>query len=220
MGQVAFTPDEAHKIASDLPGGCVVKSQILGGGRGMGHIKETGYQGGVKVVDTADQAKAVAGELIGNHLVTKQSGEDGLPVNCVYIVQKISIDKEMYLSLTLDRAAGKPVFIYSPAGGMSIEEVAEEDPSKIFKYHVDSLKGLDVDALSKAADDLGIPEQRSQLVFLMKSLYDCFMKKDCDLVEINPLITTKDGQVMAADSKVTVDSNASFRQKDLAEAED
>ena len=123
----------------------------------MGHIKETGYQGGVKVVDTAEQAKAVAGELIGNHLVTKQSGENGLPVNCVYIVEKISIDKEMYLSLTLDRGAKMPVFIYSPAGGMSIEEVAEEDPSKIFKYHVDPLKGLDVDRLSQAADHLGIP---------------------------------------------------------------
>lgn len=152
--------------------------------------------------------------------MTKQSGEDGLPVNCVYIVEKISIDKEMYLSITLDRGAKMPVFIYSPAGGMSIEEVAEEDPSKIFKYWVDPIKGLDVDALSKAADDLGIPEQRSDLVFLMKNLYDCFMQKDCDLVEINPLITTKDGKVMAADSKVTVDSNAAFRQKDLADAED
>ena len=101
LGKVAFSADEAFKIASELPGGCVVKSQILGGGRGMGHIKETGYQGGVKVVDTAEQAKAVAGELIGNHLVTKQSGEDGLPVNCVYIVEKIAIDKEMYLSMTL-----------------------------------------------------------------------------------------------------------------------
>lgn len=95
----------------------------------MGHIKETGFQGGVKLADTPEQAKALAGEYIGNRLVTKQSGEDGLPVNCVYIVQKISIDKEMYLSLTLDRAAGMPVFIYSPAGGMSIEDVAEEDPS-------------------------------------------------------------------------------------------
>lgn len=177
----------------------------------MGHIKETGYQGGVKVVDTAEQARDVAKEFIGNTLVTKQSGEDGLPVNCVYIVQKVAIDKEMYLSVTLDRAAGMPVFIYSAAGGMSIEEVAEEDPSKIFKYHVDPFKGIDVEELAKAADNLGIPDQKSQLTFLMKNLYDCFIEKDCDLVEINPLITTKDGTVMAADSKVTVDSNAAFR---------
>lgn len=129
LGKVAFTADEAYKIASELPNGCVVKSQILGGGRGQGFIKETGYQGGVKVVDTAEQAKAVAAEFLGNRLVTKQSGEDGLPVNCVYIVEKIAIEKELYLSLTLDRGAKMPVFIYSPAGGMSIEDVAEEDPS-------------------------------------------------------------------------------------------
>lgn len=126
----------------------------------------------------------------------------------------------MYLSLTLDRAAGMPVYIYSPAGGMSIEDVAKETPELIFKYHVNPFTGPDVDELAKAADNLGIPEQRSDLVFLMKSLYDCFIERDCDLVEINPLITTKDGKVMAADSKVTVDSNAAFRQKELAEAED
>ena len=113
LGEVAFTPEEAHKIASKFDNGCVVKSQILGGGRGMGFIKETGFQGGVKLVDTADQAKAIAKEFLGNRLVTKQSGEDGLPVNCVYLVQKIDIAKEMYLSLTLDRAAGMPVFVYS-----------------------------------------------------------------------------------------------------------
>lgn len=220
IGEVAYSPEEAHSIAGKFPDGCVVKSQILGGGRGMGHIKETGFQGGVKLVDTPDQAKKLAGEYIGNHLVTKQSGEDGLPVNCVYIVQKISIDKEMYLSLTLDRAAGKPVFIYSPAGGMSIEDVAEEDPSKIFKLHVDPFKGPDVEELNKAAEHLGIPGNKSEVTFLMKSLYDCFIEKDCDMIEINPLITTKEGKVVCADSKVTLDSNAAFRQKDLAEAED
>jgi succinyl-CoA synthetase beta subunit len=220
LGEVAFTADEAHKIASKFDNGCVVKSQILGGGRGMGYIKETGYQGGVKLVDTPEQAKAVASEFLGNRLVTKQSGEDGLPVNCVYLVQKIAIAKEMYLSLTLDRAAGMPVFVYSQAGGMSIEDVAEEDPSKIFKLHVNPFEGPQVEDLMAAADQLGIPEQRTQLVWLMKSLYDCFMEKDCDMVEINPLITTKDGKVMCADSKVTVDENAAFRQKDLADSED
>ena len=135
-------------------------------------------------------------------------------------MQKIAIDKEFYLSLTLDRAAGMPCFIYSPEGGMSIEDVAAESPEKIFKYHVNPFEGPDVDELGKAAENLGIPEHKSQVTFLMKSLYDCFMEKDCDMVEINPLITTKEGVVMAADSKVTIDSNAAFRQKDLAEAED
>lgn len=103
LGKVATTADEAEKIASEFPNGCVVKSQILGGGRGMGFIKETGFQGGVKLADTPAQAKKLASEYLGNRLVTKQSGEEGLPVNQVYLVQKISIDKEMYLSLTLDR---------------------------------------------------------------------------------------------------------------------
>jgi len=153
-------------------------------------------------------------------LVTKQSGEDGLPVNSVYLVEKLKIDKEMYLSLTLDRAGGCPVFIYSPAGGMSIEDVAEETPELIFKLNVNPFTGPQVEDLMAAADHLGIPEQRSQLVWLMKSLYDCFFASDADMIEINPLITTKDGKVMAADSKVTIDGNAGFRQRDLKDAED
>jgi succinyl-CoA synthetase beta subunit len=172
------------------------------------------------LVDTADQAAALAKEYLGKHLVTKQSGEDGLIVNSVYLVQKLKIDKELYLSITLDRAGGCPVFIYSPAGGMNIEDVAHSDPSKIFKLNVNPFTGPEVTDLMKAADDLGIPEQKSQLVWLMKSLYDCFMEKDCDMIEINPLITTMDGKVMAADSKVTIDDNAAFRQTDLAEMED
>ena len=133
IGNVAFTPDEAHQIASGISGGMVVKSQVLGGGRGLGHFKETGFQGGVHLVDDAEQAKAMASEMLGKTLVTHQSGADGLPCNAVYLVEKINIEKEFYLSLTLDRAAGCPTFIYSPAGGMSIEEVAEKEPEKIFK---------------------------------------------------------------------------------------
>lgn len=128
------------------------------------------------------------------------------------MVQKLQIAKELYLSITLDRAGGCPVFIYSPAGGMSIEDVAHEDPSKIFKLNVNPFTGPEVADLMKAADDLGIPEQRSQLVWLMKSVYDCFMARDCDMIEINPLITTKQGQVLAADSKITIDDNAGYRQ--------
>ena len=124
----------------------------------MGHIKETGFQGGVKLADTADQAAGLAKEYLGKHLVTKQSGEEGLIVNSVYLVQKLNIDKEMYLSITLDRAGGCPVFIYSPAGGMSIEDVAHEDPSKIFKLNVNPFTGPNVEDLMKAADNLGIPE--------------------------------------------------------------
>lgn len=167
LGEVAFTPKEAFDIASKLPGGCVVKSQILGGGRGMGHFKETGFKGGVHLVKTADEAKAIAEKMIGYSLVTKQSGEDGLPVNCVYIVQKLSIEKEMYLSITLDRAAGCPVFVFSPAGGMSIEDVAHETPEKIFKIHVNPFTGPKKEEFLKAATDLGIPAQKEKLADLM-----------------------------------------------------
>lgn len=153
-------------------------------------------------------------------MVTKQSGEDGLPVNSVYLVEKLKIDKEMYLSLTLDRAAGAPTFIYSPAGGTSIEDVAEETPELIFKLPVNPFTGPEVEDLMKAADHLGIPEQRSQLVWVMKAIYDCFMASDADMAEINPLITTKDGKVICADSKLTIDGNAGFRQKDLKDMED
>jgi succinyl-CoA synthetase beta subunit len=106
---------------------------VLGGGRGMGHFKETGFQGGVHIVDTPEKVGKIAKEMIGKTIVTKQSGESGLPCGSVYIVEKIGIEKECYLSLTLDRKAGCPTFIYSPAGGMSIEDVAHTNPEKIFK---------------------------------------------------------------------------------------
>ena len=125
---MAFSAAEAHDVASKIHGGMVVKAQILGGGRGLGHFKETGFKGGVHLVDDAAAAERIAKEMLGNSLVTKQSGEDGLPCNAVYLVEKIGIEKEVYLSVTLDRKAGCPTFIYSPAGGMAIEDVAEETP--------------------------------------------------------------------------------------------
>ena len=114
----------------------------MGGGRGLGHFKETGFQGGVHIVDTPEKVSKIASEMIGKTLVTKQSGEAGLPCGCVYIVEKLGIEKEMYLSLTLDRKAGCPTFIYSPAGGMSIEDVAHTNPEKIFKLQVNPKEGL------------------------------------------------------------------------------
>jgi succinyl-CoA synthetase beta subunit len=113
-----------------------------------------------------------------------------------------------------------PVFIYSKEGGMSIEDVAHATPEKIFKIHVNTATGPEVDDLIKAAHNLGIPHLKSQLVFFMKNLYDCFMEKDCDLIEVNPLVVTKQNQVMAADSKVTIDDNAAFRQTEIKQTED
>jgi succinyl-CoA synthetase beta subunit len=115
------------------------------------------------------------------------------------------------LSITLDRKAGSPVFIYSPAGGMAIEDVAHSNPEQIFKIKVDTQKGLDIEELLKAANNLELEEHKSQIVFLFKHIYDCFIEKDCDLIEINPLVLTKDGEILAADSKITIDDNAKFR---------
>jgi len=158
--------------------------------------------------------------MLGKTLVTHQSGADGLPVNAIYLVEKINISKEMYLSLTLDRAAGCPTFIYSPAGGTSIEDVAEKTPELIFKLPVHPIDGLNETQLREAATNLGIPDQADQIANMFTKIYECFMARDCDMVEINPLVLTKDNKVLAADSKVTIDSNATFRQKDLADQED
>ena len=221
LGEVAFSTKQVEDIALKMQGGCVVKSQILGGGRGLGYFKESGFQGGVQIVDTAAQAKKVAIKMFGYHLVTKQSGPDGLQVNCLYIVQKLKIKKEMYLSITLDRSAGCPVYIYSSEGGTSIEDVARENPEKIFKLYVDPFEGPDVEGLVRASGHLGLPSnKKSELTWMMKNIYDCFMEKDCDMIEINPLVLTEDNKVLAADSKITIDHNAVYRQPELKQVMD
>lgn len=136
----------------------VVKAQVLGGGRGLGFFKETGFQGGVHLVKSAAEVKQVAEQMCGKTLITKQSGDSGFPCNCVYVVEKLSIAKEFYLSITLDRKAGSPVMIYSPAGGMSIEDVAHSNPEKIFKIKIDINKGVEIDDLLKAAKNLGLED--------------------------------------------------------------
>jgi len=158
--------------------------------------------------------------MIGKSLVTKQSGEEGFPCNSVYIVEKLGISKEMYLSVTLDRGAGCPTFIYSPAGGMAIEDVAENTPELIFKMPVDMEKGLDAATLHQAAINLGLESESEQVAAVFQSIYECFVARDCDMIEINPLVLSTDNKVLAADSKITVDSNAAFRQKDLFDQED
>ena len=132
-------------------------------------------------------------------------------MNAVYLVEKIGIEKELYLSITLDRKAGCPTFIYSPAGGMSIEDVAEETPDQILKLQVPPGTEISKEDLAAAAKNLGLEAQADQVANMFTRIYECFMAKDCDMVEINPLVLTDDGKVLAADSKVTVDSNALYR---------
>jgi len=135
-----------------------------------------------------------------------------LPCNCVYVVEKLEIEKEFYLSLTLDRTLNCPVFIYSPSGGMKIEDVAKKNPELIYKIPIDVKKGLEIEPLIEASKHLDLEDHKSQLVFLFKHLYDCLQDKDCDLIEINPLALTREGTIVAADSKVIIDDNALFRQ--------
>ena len=207
------------KFGPDVKG-FVLKSQSLCGGRGMGHFKETGFQGGVKVVNTREEIRAMAKEFVGKTLVTKQTGAKGLPVNKVYIVEKIGVDKEIYFSVTLDRQAGKICFIYSAAGGMNIEDVAENEPEKINKLWVDINGEISPGALAGAADQLGIPQFDREVQALFHSLLKLFKERDCDLVEVNPLVATTDNRLLACDAKVTVDDNAKYRQKDLFAKED
>jgi succinyl-CoA synthetase beta subunit len=137
----------------------------------MGHFKETGFQGGVKVVDSRDEVKRIANEFVGNTLVTKQTGEKGLPVNKVYIVEKIGVDKEIYVSVTLDRKEGQVCFIYSAAGGMSIEDVAEKEPEKIGKLWLDIRNDISASELDGVAQFLGIPDYDRDVRNLFNSLY-------------------------------------------------
>jgi succinyl-CoA synthetase beta subunit len=160
LGNVAFNPKEAFLVASQFGTNkqheYVVKAQVLGGGRGLGYFKENNYKGGVHIVKTPQEVQEVAEKMCGKTLITKQSGDTGFSCNCVYIVEKISIEKEFYLSVALDRKAGMPVIIYSPEGGMSIEDVAHSHPEKIFKVHVNLKEGLNIDDLLDAAKNLGV----------------------------------------------------------------
>lgn len=186
----------------------------------MGYIKETGFQGGVKVVNSREEVRALAKEYCGNTLVTKQTGADGLPCNKVFIVEKIGVDKEIYFSITLDRQAGTACYIYSAAGGMNIEEVAEKEPEKVHKLWVNLTTGIDQSQLDGAAERIGIPTYDKELRALFNNMYDLFVKNDCDLVEINPLVITTDKRMLACDAKITIDDNAKYRQKALFDSED
>lgn len=158
--------------------------------------------------------------MCGFRLVTKQSGKDGFQCDKVYIVETVDIDTEVYVAVTLDRGTASPVFIYSPEGGMAIEDVAEQTPEKIFKIYVDANKGLTEEDLADVPKNLGMEGQADKVKDLFRKVYNIVIEKDADMVEINPLVRLKNEDVMAIDAKVTIDDNAFFRQKELAEQED
>jgi succinyl-CoA synthetase beta subunit len=213
-GEVALTPDEAEDAARRLGGGTVVvKAQIHAGGRGKG--------GGVKVATSARDAWQRAREILGMRLVTHQTGPEGRIVGRVLVEEGLSIARELYLGLVIDRSAGRPVLMVSPDGGVDIEKVAAETPERIFKEHIDPATGLAPFQARKLAFALGLDGARvSKAAQLMTAVYDAFRETDATLVEINPLIVTQSGDLLALDAKVTLDDNALFRHPDVKDLRD
>ena len=221
-GTVAQNEQEFDQALSHLPAGqaIVVKAQIHAGGRGKGTFKD-GYKGGVHVVSSADEALEKAKAMLGNVLVTKQTGEEGKEVRTVYFNEATDIEKEYYLAVLMDRATSKPVIIASTEGGMDIEEVAESSPEKILKVLVDPTLGLRPYQARQIAFGLELSgDSFKQCVKLVTRLYDFFWSKDCSQVEVNPLVTTPTGDVLALDAKVNFDANALFRHPDVVELRD
>ena len=206
-GQVATTAEEARSIAAAMGGRVVVKAQVHAGGRGKA--------GGVKLVNTANEAFEVAKRLIGSRLVTHQTGPEGVPVPAVLIEETISVAKELYVSIVIDGAAKVPVIMASEAGGMDIEEVAATMPEKILKQWVDPIEGYQPYMGRNLAYEMGMPQELVRpMADLVAGLYKAFVAKDCSLLEVNPLVITSDGRILAADAKITIDDNAGFRQKE------
>lgn len=193
----------------------VIKSQIHAGGRGKGTFTN-GYKGGVKLVKTRQEALEAASAMLGNTLVTKQTGPEGRKVNTVYVCEASEIQKEYYLAILLDRAVSRPVIIASTEGGMDIEEVAEKHPDKIIRVHIDPTIGLKPYHARTIGFALGFGgDQLKQMGKLLEGLYRLYWEKDCSLVEINPLITTPEGKIIALDAKVSFDDNSLYRHKDI-----
>jgi succinyl-CoA synthetase beta subunit len=213
-GEVAFTPAEAAEIARRLGGGTVVvKAQIHAGGRGKG--------GGVKLAKNADEAERVARDLIGMTLKTHQTGPEGRVVSRVLVEEGLAIARELYLGLVLDRAAGRPVVMASAAGGVDIEEVAAKTPAAIFKEYIQPGTGLIPFQARKLAFALGLDgAQANKFTKVVMSLYEAFVATDASLVEINPLVVTQGGDLLALDAKMSFDDNALYRHPEIREYRD
>ncbi|KUL21018.1 ADP-forming succinate--CoA ligase subunit beta [Chlorobium limicola] len=217
-GIVAFSPDEAKQAAQQLfeeqsSPVVVVKAQIHAGGRGKA--------GGVKLAKSPDEALEIARQLLGATLVTHQTGPEGKQVSRLLVEEGMNIDREFYVGITLDRSTSRNVLMVSTEGGMEIEKVAEETPDKLLKIQVDPLYGLQGFQAREAAFFLGLEgEQFRNAVSFISALYRAYMTIDASLAEINPLVVTKEGRVLALDAKINFDGNALFRHKDFLELRD
>jgi len=213
-GRVAFTVDEAVEAAKELGTQVVVvKAQIHAGGRGKA--------GGVKVANNLDEVRTYANEILGKVLVTHQTGPEGKEVKRLLIEQGCDIKKEYYVGVVVDRATGSVVMMASEEGGTEIEEVAAHSPEKIFKEVIDPVTGLNAFQARRLAYAINIPKELiNKAAKFMLSLYQAFVDKDCSIAEINPLVVTGDGEVMALDAKLNFDSNALYRHADIVALRD
>ena len=210
-GEVVTDTEEAAKVYNQLGAKkCVIKAQILAGGRGKG--------GGVKIVETLDEVKEYTSEIIGSRLVTVQTGKEGIEVNKVLIAEAIDIKKELYLAISIDRSTSKITIISSTEGGTEIEEVASKTPQKILKEQIDPVLGIQDSQAHQIALNLNLTGPLlTKASNLLKNLYKVFVENDCSLLEINPLILTPDEEIFALDIKMDIDDNALFRHKEFQE---
>jgi succinyl-CoA synthetase beta subunit len=212
-GEVAYTPEEARGVAERLGGTVVVKAQIHAGGRGKA--------GGVKVARNSKEAEALADAMLGKKLVTPQTGPEGRVVRRVLVEEGLEIARELYLGIVIDRSRERPVFMASSEGGVEIEVVAAEHPERILKEYVDPAVGFQPFQGRKLGFGLGLDAaQASEATRFFSSLYRAFEATDASLAEINPLVVTRDGRVLALDAKMNFDDNALFRHKDIREMRD
>ena len=217
-GGIAYTPPEAASVAADLGGSTwVVKSQIHAGGRGAGHFANNpDGLGGIRVVKDLDEVKNSASEMLGNILITRQTGTIGKEVKRIYVEESCDIERELYLSILVDRSTSQVTIMASTEGGMDIEEVAELTPEKILKVSVDPATGMLPFHARKLAFGLGLESEqiRSATKFFL-ALYDAFLNLDASLLEINPLVVNSEGNLIALDAKMNFDDSALFRQKEI-----
>jgi succinyl-CoA synthetase beta subunit len=212
-GQVASTPAEAREIATEIDRKVVIKAQVYAGGRGKA--------GGIKKVNSPEEAKNAASQLIGTRLVTHQTGPEGVPVSKVLVEEASDTARELYLSILVDGASHLPVMMSSEAGGMEIEEVAQSAPEKIFRSDIDPAIGFQPFQGRQLAYGMNLDGgQVGEATRLMTNLYKLFIDKDCSLAEINPLVVTADEKLLALDAKLNFDDNALYRHKDIQEVQD
>ncbi|MEE9198392.1 MAG: ATP-grasp domain-containing protein, partial [Dehalococcoidia bacterium] len=213
QGKPATTPAEARAAAEELGGKVVVKAQVHAGGRGKA--------GGIKVVDSPEDAELIAGQMLGSRLVTHQTSEEGVPVDTVLVEKAAQTQRELYLGIIIDGSAQRPVVMASEAGGMEIEEVAAATPAKIIREYVDPIIGLQPFQGRRLAYGMNLGSDLVRpAVAIISGLYRLMKEKSCSLVEINPLVVTDEGKLLALDAKLNFDDEALFRHPDIQELRD